>query len=167
MTACSTLDIEALPPCDPRVMALCRYWRSIRPVAGRLPGRQHLDPLDLPRLLPWLWLIDVQRAPLRFKFRLVGGRLADALGEDPTHRWIDEVDPEFQTGFGHAHFVAAVERHEIGFYRGPPSQALRKKYMVIEWLVLPLAADGSSVDMLLGLTVLDPRPAARAETIRE
>jgi hypothetical protein len=157
-TACTTLDVSSLPPCDERIVGLSRYWQSIRPAPDRLPGRQHFDPLDVPGFLPWLWLVDVQRAPERYRFRLVGSRFADAVGDDPTNRWVDEVDPDFPGGLGHAHFHAAVEKHELGFYRGPPSQALRKDFIVVERLVMPLAGDGSTVDMLLGITVLDPRP---------
>ena len=46
------------------------YWRSITP-EGRLPGRQHFDPISIPQLLSNLWLIEVHREPLRFWRRLV------------------------------------------------------------------------------------------------
>jgi len=40
------------------VKSLYSYWRAISP-PGRLPGRQHFDPLDVPRLLPNIWQIGV------------------------------------------------------------------------------------------------------------
>ena len=36
----------------PRVARLYRYWLSIHPPGGGLPGRQHFDPVDVPELLP-------------------------------------------------------------------------------------------------------------------
>ena len=56
----------------PKVSALYEYWKSITPDPGRLPGRQHLDPADIPTLLPNIWLLDVLEAPLRFRYRLIG-----------------------------------------------------------------------------------------------
>jgi hypothetical protein len=34
------------------------YWRHIAPPVG-LPGRRELEPIDIPRLLPWILLLDV------------------------------------------------------------------------------------------------------------
>lgn len=145
-----------LPPCDDRLRALHRYWLSIRPTEGTLPGRKHFDPLDVPKLLPWLWLIDVQRAPLRFRYRLIGTVHVDTEGRNRTGQWLDEAHPHFRNSLAHGQFVAAVERREVAFYRGPPTYVVRKDYLSIERLVMPLAADGRDVDMLLAITILDP-----------
>src|SRR5487761_1780687 len=128
-----------LPPCDKRISELYRYWQSIRPAAGRLPGRQHFQPTDIPHLLQWIWLADVQRTPLRFKYRLVG-----------------EAHPRFRQSTAYPHFVAAAERAQVAFYRGPPVYVIDLRYKTIERLILPMAQDGATVDMLLGITVLDP-----------
>jgi hypothetical protein len=145
----------ALPPCDERLQRLHGYWRSIRPPAALLPGRKHFDPLDVPSLLPWLWLLDVQRSPLRFRYRLVGTVHVDVEGRNRTGQWLDEAHPSFPDSNAHEQYVAAVTRHEIAFYRGPPTYVVRKDYLSLERLVLPLAANGSDVDMLLAITVFD------------
>src|SRR5215469_14096662 len=44
-----------LPPCDKRIAELYRYWLSIRPSPGLLPGRRNFHPADVPRLLQWIW----------------------------------------------------------------------------------------------------------------
>jgi hypothetical protein len=146
-----------LPQCDKRIGELYDYWRSIRPAPGRLPGRQHFQPIDIPRLLKWIWLVDVQRTPLRFKYRLVGTEHVDAAGSNPTGRWYDEVHPRFVQSTAYPQFVAAVERTQVAFYRGPPVYVIEQHYKTIERLILPMAQDGSTVDMLLGITVLDPK----------
>ena len=47
------------------------YWESIR--SGRaLPRRCDIDPTQIPRLLPYIMLVDVLAEPLDFRFRLVG-----------------------------------------------------------------------------------------------
>src|SRR3546814_9213349 len=46
----------------PDIAALVAYWHSIHPPQG-LPGRRHFDPVDVPWLLPHIWLLDVFRDP--------------------------------------------------------------------------------------------------------
>src|SRR5258707_1296396 len=55
----------------PLVCRLYEYWRAAAP-PGRLPGRQHIAPEDIVPLLSRLWMLDVFREPLRFRYRLVG-----------------------------------------------------------------------------------------------
>jgi hypothetical protein len=157
-----------LPPCDERIVELYRYWLGIHPARGLIPGRQHFDPVDVPRLLPWMWLIEFQRHPLRFKYRLVGTEHVQALGRDPTSAWLDEVHPRFTTSSGYRQFVTAVGRGEMGFHRGASVYYKNRAMANIERLILPLARTGYDVDMLLGLTMFVPmspgapaRPAAR------
>lgn len=52
----------------PEQRCLYEYWHSKRPSDAALPGRQHVDPLEIPSLLPHLFLIDVVREPLRFRY---------------------------------------------------------------------------------------------------
>jgi hypothetical protein len=144
----------ALPPpdCDARVRRLLDYWRSIHPAGGGLPGRAHFEPTALPDLLRWLWLLDVVRAPLRFRCRLVGTGHREMMGRDLTGRWVDEVFPEFPKSETYANLIAAAAG-ETRWSRGAPIFAATKNYVATEWLVLPLASDGATVDMLLGLAL--------------
>lgn len=140
------------PAYDSRLVALKHYWQTIHPATG-LPGRQHFDPLDVPRLLPWLVLADVTREPLRFRYRLIGTVHVDSLGFNPTGRWFDEVHPNFAETSACREFVAIVERGEPVHYRGPLTFVTTKDYLEIERLTVPLARDGKTVDMLLSIIV--------------
>ena len=62
-----------VPPdgAHPKIAMLHRYWRDVAP-PGMLPGRQHIDPVDIPKLLANIWLLDVVGEPVRFRFRLIG-----------------------------------------------------------------------------------------------
>ncbi|HUN49684.1 MAG TPA: PAS domain-containing protein [Candidatus Sulfotelmatobacter sp.] len=146
-----------LPACDHRLVRLHRYWQSIRPAPEALPGRQHFDPAAVRDLLALIWLIDVHRAPLRFKYRLVGTVHVDAEGRNPTGLWLDEAHQRFAASSAYPQFVAAATEGRIAFYRGPPAYVIKKDYIAIERLILPLAADGREVDVLLGITVLNPQ----------
>jgi len=143
-----------LPPdADTRVRQLYAYWRSLHPPGGGLPGRPQVDPTAIPSLLSYLWLADVQHAPLRFRYRLFGTEHVHVLGRDFTGRWIDEAHPNFVGSAAYNQFVAAAERREVGYRRGDTLIILPKDYLSMERLILPLARDGKRVDMLLAISV--------------
>jgi hypothetical protein len=144
---------DALPPCDRRIAELHRYWLSIRPARGRLPGRRHFDPVAVPRLLPWIFLLDVERAPLRFRYRLVGSEEVAALGCDPTGRWCDELVADFAAAPTYPQWVATAEEGRIAYHHGLPVVHVPKDYISTERLLLPLARDGERVDMILAIAV--------------
>jgi hypothetical protein len=146
---------SSLPPpdADARVRQLCAYWRRIHTQDGGLPGRQHLDPTDIPRLLPFIWLADVQRTPLRFRYRLFGTEHVRVLGRDFTGFWIDEAHPNFLGAAAYGQFAAAAEQATPGYRRGHTLIILPKDYLSMERLILPLARDGKQVDMLLAISV--------------
>jgi hypothetical protein len=139
--------------CDPRVRRLYDYWRRIHPPSGDLPGRRDIDPAAIVELLPWVWIVDVTREPLRFRYRLVGTEQVHAMERDVTGAFLDEVHPRFVGSASYPQYVAGAERAEIGYLRGPPIFHLSKDYVLIERLLLPLARDGHTVDMLLAITV--------------
>jgi hypothetical protein len=140
------------PEGDKRIWRIFDYWRRISPSETVLPGRQHLEPLDLPEVLRWVWLVDVQREPLRFRYRLVGTGHRDAMGADLTGRWVDEVFPGFARLRAHADLVAAAGG-ETRYCRRAPELPVEKGLVRMERVVLPLARDGVTVDMLLGLSL--------------
>lgn len=57
---------------------------------GRPPGKEFLDPLRLRFLLGSLSLLEVQREPLRFRYRLVGTDIVQRLGMELTGKWLDD-----------------------------------------------------------------------------
>jgi PAS domain-containing protein len=140
------------PECDRRIRALYDYWCGIHPTEAILPGRQHVEPLDLAEVPRWLWLVDVQREPLRFRYRLVGTGHRDVMGADLTGRWLDEAFPGFARLRGHADHVA-VAGGEIRYCRRVPDFSVEKGLVRMDQVMLPLARDGVTVDMLLGLSL--------------
>jgi hypothetical protein len=53
------------------------YWQRIR-AGDALPRRCDLDPVEIPKLLPHVMLVDVLADPLDFAFRLIGSEI-DAI----------------------------------------------------------------------------------------
>jgi hypothetical protein len=59
------------------------YWDSKR-AGRRMPARRDIEPTEILDLLPYVVLVDVERAPLDFRYRLVGTAVAARFGHDRT-----------------------------------------------------------------------------------
>jgi hypothetical protein len=135
----------------PRVRKLFVYWRS-RAAPGRLPRRGDLDPLEMKPALGHLALVEVQRGPLRFRYRLHGARMAALDGFDMTGKWLDEHPvPTVRERISSSWARAAERRQLIHGFRDCRADIRPRRYEV---LVLPLADDGLTVDKLLVLQIL-------------
>lgn len=138
----------------PTIRTVYEYWRSVTPT-GQLPGRQHIDPVDLPQLLPNLRLLDVIHDPIHFRARLVGERYCDFAGGNPTGLWLDEFMPNFHQSDHKRDLVLTVERKLPQWRRGRPyvSGFAKKDFITLERIHLPLAGDGQTVDMIFSAAV--------------
>lgn len=139
------------------IRALYDYWRARFPAPAEglrwLPGRQHLDPIDIPALLPWLWLVDVRREPPRFRFRLFGTKHYEQMHGDPTGRWCDEAFPTFETQPTYPDYLKVGLEGLVSYRKGPPAYHVDSECRLIERIMLPLARDGRTPDMILALTL--------------
>jgi hypothetical protein len=99
-------------------------------------------------------MLDVLEQPLRFRYRLVGSKLVMAGGRELTGRLMEEVHANLFTSDPYSHYPACVREHEVGWRRGGTVFDWGREHVHIERIVLPLAADGRTVDIILGLSVL-------------
>jgi hypothetical protein len=137
------------------IRALYDYWISIHPPAG-LPGRQHVDPTAIPGLLSHLFMVDVCRHPLRFKYRLIGTGFVRLIGRDLTGHYLDEAHPDFH-GLILRQYTEAAEQRRAAYRKGPIKYVRPdKQYLGMERLIVPLARNGVDVDMILGGVVYTP-----------
>jgi PAS domain len=140
---------------NPRLTRLYGYWCAIRPPGGLLPGRRHFDPVDVPELLPGIWLLDIQREPLRMRYRLAGTGIVEAIGHEVTGRWFDEAHPGMMESPDFvARYRRVVERGAPDRRKGKPRLWVHRDFDVIENLLLPFASDGRHVDMICAYSVL-------------
>lgn len=144
-------------PVDPVICAVLEAWKRAHPGGGLLPGRQHIDPLTLPRLtLPHIFLFDVLREPdrLRFRYRLVGAHINFGMPGNKTGRYFDEVMPDDPARRATLEALTrCAEKGEVSYRRGKPRLPTNQEAALIERLYLPLAADGRIVDMLFCASV--------------
>ena len=147
----------------PEVVALFDYWRSKAPRQGVLPGRQHIDPIEIPRLLQYAWLLDVVDDPRRFRVRLVGTELVRTGTPARTGDFMADHMPPDRREALLAELEAVVQSGEPMWYRGPVILRHDTYVQEVERIVLPLAADGQHVDMLLCLSVIQRAEDGRSK----
>lgn len=127
---------------------------------GRLPGRQHVDPIELPpRVLPNIVLLDVERHGhrLRFRFRLVGTALFGYFGREVTGALYEEAVTSCTTALVRKAIETVVTaKHPV--YLETSATTTGCEFMRVKRLGLPLARNGETVDMILGLLLPVRRP---------
>jgi hypothetical protein len=129
------------------------YWLARTPEDVLLPGRQHIDPVEMPKaLLPFLALIDIEkRGPRRrYRIRLAGTAFRHWSPLEFTGRYIDELAeaggyPEFSTMLDQVVTEPAVR------YLSSASVLPSRDYVRLHRLGMPLARNGYDPDMILGI----------------
>jgi len=140
--------------CHWKIAAIYDYWQSLWR-DGKPPSRAAFDPVDIPRLLPNIWLLDVvHQEPLRFRYRLIGTHVAKARAMDRTGQFMDEEFPNFYDGRVFATLRDVVTTRLPAWRRGPTEQQHRRDAILyVERLFLPLVNAADVVDIVLALTI--------------
>ena len=136
---------------DPRVRRFFEYWKGkCRP--GRLPGRSDIDPHEMVGFLPYVILLDVERRAdaFRFRYRLVGTEVVTLFGSDPTGQYLDEaaMPQRYPQVHGRLQSVAETKRPHYAIL---PVPLPNRDSVYAEILTVPMASDGETVDLLLGI----------------
>jgi hypothetical protein len=138
----------------PKIARLVGYYRDLAPGPGLLPGRQHFDPMAIPTLLPHLWLVDVvPDDPRRYRMRLVGSAVVSSGAILRAGQFFSDAIPEADARSATATFEAIRESRQIDWRRGRAVFAHYKDIYALERVLLPMAADGREVDLLLCMTL--------------
>lgn len=139
------------------------YWRTKR--GDRFaPSRADIDPVEMPRLLPHLMLIDVIDGGARFRYRLAGTEIESRFGCSMVGRYIDEMMRGRYADYLHDLYRELVSSRRplysesaYGSDDDSPLQARR--------LMLPLSSDGAGVDMVLAGQLFTFRHPAAGGTV--
>ena len=135
----------------PEQRQLYDYWLS-RTEGGGLPARADINPAHIPRLLPFISLIDVNDALDQSRVRLAGTRLRDVYDREITGLRIEELDlgPKRDYWMAAYRHTAVDGKPTQGIVRGP---RVNKEHLVQYWIRLPLAAGngGKGISMVLCL----------------
>lgn len=133
--------------------AVFDHWHGLRPAPGLLPSVRRFDPLALGpaagRILPTLWLLDVEQATWRFRYRLIGEHVRRGSGQVRPGGQLNDFDPKGEA----LDLLIRVCRSCRPLHRsGPPLLRHHERVVAIETLLLPMATDGRHVDVLMNCT---------------
>ncbi len=131
---------------DDRLRRLLAYWLEKR--GDRLfPAKTEIDPTEFPYILGYVTLVDVEREPRRYRFRLDGSILAALSGTDYTGRYLHELPGEQYVAFITETYDRVVDSGEPFRYR--KNELLDQQLFSEETLILPLGDSPPKVDMLV------------------
>lgn len=134
----------------PEQRQLYDYWLGCTHGQG-MPTRADINPAQIPRLLPYLTLIDVEDDIGRSKVRLAGTRLRDVYDCEITGLCLDQLAYGTQRDYWMAAYrhTAKDGKPTQGIVRGP---MVNKEHLVQYWIKLPLFnGQSDSVGMILCL----------------
>ncbi|HET6157441.1 MAG TPA: PAS domain-containing protein [Dongiaceae bacterium] len=159
MTSRSSL-IDAGQVKSERVTRFHDYWRS-KCAGGSLPSRTSINPTEIPRLLPYLVMAEIEREPLRVRYRLVGTRVVEANGADYTNRYLDEcnfaVEPLLLSCYQQ---LVEMRAPVFAYYEWNKSDWRDRRGAVgaSETGFFPLSSDGTVIDYAINIADSDVRP---------
>lgn len=146
---------DAPPAVHPRFTEMIAYLRRVVP-ESRLPGRQHIDPCDFPKILRLVNLIDVERsgAEVHFRYRLMGETQTLNAGRDITGKLVEEAIAPPLAARINANMMLVLETRMPVYDRFPMPHPDRE-FIDSQRMYYPLAKDGETIDMLLILNGYD------------
>ena len=132
----------------PTIKELHDYWTLCRG-RRRMPRRSDIDPADIPHLLPNIFLVDIERAPFRVKYRVVGTNAVEWQGHDFTGYYLDEVR------FNKPDEILALYRRAVEegvpTFRSGTCQMPNGVTRALETAILPLSDDDEHVTQCLAI----------------
>lgn len=139
-----TVVQEAL---HPKLAGLLELWTG-RSVGRPLPARRDFSIEDFRPWLGHMALIEVEPSPLRFRVRLAGTILTAYEGQDDTGRYLDEVIAPDELAERLEPYLECVRtRQPVSDVPRYPGELYRLR--AFRRLLLPCAADGSTVDIII------------------
>jgi hypothetical protein len=134
------------------------HWNTLRG-DRRMPRREEIDPVELVPWLPYISIMELHYQPFRVRYRVVGTEVARIVGEDFSHRWLDETGwGEDSIALNRLLYERVAERREPLFGLSVVEWQGSRDH-VFQWALFPLGS-GESVTHCLSLddlSVISPR----------
>jgi hypothetical protein len=153
---CAAPDIVAPHVLDARLLRLLQDWQAWRGTRS-LPARSDFQPEELHYLLGHVFLLDIVAAPEgpRFRYRVFGSAVTMYRGFDLTGQFLDQhPDPDFASRVHGAYLQSMLARQPL--WATVDGFTLHGLSANFEGLILPLASDGETPDMMLSAQIMTP-----------
>lgn len=152
MQEAATDLVELAQPRHSILQRILEYWNQRRG-DREFPARRDIDPVEFGYALGHVSLIEVQYAPLRFRFRLVPSAISHYLGYEMTGKYADEIrEPELKAFLVARYTKVVNQRRPLAEMGDHILDGRRWRHQAI---YLPLAADGTTIDMLLSCRIAE------------
>jgi hypothetical protein len=139
---------------NPRIQRFWHYTQACRR-NGSLPLRAHFDPVDVPDLLPNIWIVEADSDNARLSYRLAGTTIVAGMGFEPTGRCMTEImgerlreNPQLLDRYWFSATAGIAT-----WRRGPARFWQKMDYIEIENLIVPFAVADSRVRHLMGMSI--------------
>jgi hypothetical protein len=136
---------------NPYLRMLETYWRD-KCSGGSIPRREDIDPADIVRHLPNIFIVDVIGKGEDFRYRLIGTNIVTTNERDLTGRRFSEFyqdDPE-GLRFARLGCEAALVTRNPAYASGRAFWHPTWGYKEFECIYLPMRLEDHSVGMILG-----------------
>ena len=137
---------------DHGLRLLYEYWLGLATAADSLPSVQSFDPLHLPKLLPNVWIVEVEPATNRFRMRLTGENINAIYGRSIAGLYFQDVFQPGDVEIIVARYTRALSEPAI-FHASGSVYAAGGNLTVGERLGLPMLGREGRTNTLLGATV--------------
>ena len=150
-------DIDDPPALvDDRLKALYRYWCELGQAAGGLPSVQSLDPLQLPRMLSSMWIVEVAQDTHRFRMRLAGEDINAIYGRNVGGHYFADLFQPADLPTIVTRYTRALREPAV-FHATGAVYAAAGRMVEGERLGLPMLGRSGISDTMLGATVYGGR----------
>ena len=151
------LNIETPPVlADERLHALFEYWLSLARDAGGLPPVRTFDPLRLPKLLPNVWILEVEPETHRFRMRLAGEAINAIYRRNIGGQYFSDLFESHETEMVVERYTRALTEPAIFRAVGTVYSAAGR-FSLGERISFPMIGRSGATDTMLGITVYDER----------
>lgn len=143
-------DIESLLEGHPGLAKLLQHWQSIcgdRP----MPRREDFDPVQIPRLLADICLVEVIDGGKDYFYRVAGSHFEEMSGYKLQSMLFSEIPHTAASDSMRATCNACLKAERPVVIKSQLQEPDRD-YLSITALILPLSEDGKAINMMLTMT---------------
>ena len=130
-----------------------QIWEAARD--GRFaPSWKELEFSSFPaKIIPYMYLIDVQQEPARFKYRFIGTKVCELEGQDYTNRFVHDLQPRALASAAVCEFRKFAKNPKPVFFMMVANKAGHRRYLydVYGGVRLPLSNDGKTLNQIIAL----------------
>jgi len=130
-----------------RLNDLVEYWKSIKKNQF-FPYRRDFNPVDIPKCLPHIVLVDVIDGNPKYQIRLAGSAVNPVYRTPITGKYIEDFTFEGDRQEILAQYDHAV-KHQVPTYLMGKMTTIDGNQVSYERVILPMTSDGKIVDKLL------------------